>query len=131
MTVFRNGQLQLPTSRIRAPSVEWFAEAPWRRVAVCTKQVSRYQELQSVQNRCLDILEVPGTSLSTLNEKCKEATKQELERILNDINHPDQIFHTKANTRNSKTYQIVFRKTPPFMICFFLLALVVILLNSN
>ena len=55
------------------------------------------EELQSVQNRRLDIIEVPGTSLSTFNEKYV-ATKQELERILNDINHLDQIFHTKANT---------------------------------
>ena len=72
------------------------------------------------------------------------ATKQELERILNDINHLDQIFHTKANT--SHLYNLrskpdlagtpesgTQRHTNSFLgrLLLLLLAVVVILLNSN
>ena len=58
------------------------------------------EELQSIQNRCLDIIRIPRTSLPTLEDRCNVqcATKHELERIVNDINHPNQIFLTEPNT---------------------------------
>ena len=56
------------------------------------------EELQSIQNRCLDIIGIPRTSLPTLEDRCNVAIKRELERIVNDINHPNQIFLTKPNT---------------------------------
>ena len=56
------------------------------------------EELQSIQNRHLDIIGIPRTSLPTLEDRCNVATKRELERIVDDINHPNQIFLTKPNT---------------------------------
>ena len=56
------------------------------------------EELQSIQNRCLDITRIPRTSPPTLEARCKVATKRELRRIVNDFNHPNQIFFTKPNT---------------------------------
>ena len=58
------------------------------------------EELQPIQNRCLDIIGIPRTSLPNLEDRCKikVATKRELKRIVNDINHPNQIFLTKPNT---------------------------------
>ena len=65
-------------------------------------------ELKSTQNRCLDIIGIPRTSLPTLEERRKVATKRELERIGNDKNHPNQIFTTKPNT----SYSYNLRSTP-------------------
>ena len=56
------------------------------------------EELQSIQNRCLDIIGIPRTSLPTLEDRCNIATKRELERIVNYINHANQIFLIKPNT---------------------------------
>ena len=56
------------------------------------------EELQSITNRCLDIIGIPRTSLPTLEDRCNLATKRELERIGNDIKHSNQIFLTKPNT---------------------------------
>ena len=56
------------------------------------------EELQSIQNRCLVIIWIPRTFLPTLEDRCKVATKRELERVVNDINHPNPIFVTKPNT---------------------------------
>ena len=56
------------------------------------------EELQSIPNRCLDIIGIPRTSLPTLEDRCNLATKRELERIGNDIKHSKQIFLTKPNT---------------------------------
>ena len=102
------------------------------------------EELQSIQNRCLGIIGIPRTPHPTLEDRYKVVTKRELERIVDDVNHPNQIFLTRPNTshgynlrsipgsvamytkvRNAKTYELVFSKsckTPPFMICIFLLA---------
>ena len=65
-------------------------------------------ELESTQNRCLDIIGIPRTSLPTLEERRKVATNRELERIWNDINHSNQIFTTKPNT----CYSYNLRSTP-------------------
>ena len=56
------------------------------------------EELQPIQNRCLDIIGIPRTSLPNLEDRSKVATKRELKRTVNDINHPNQIFLTKPNT---------------------------------
>ena len=56
------------------------------------------EELQSIQNWCPDIVGIPRTSLPTLEDRCKVATKCKLERIVNGINHPNQTFVTKSNT---------------------------------
>ena len=56
------------------------------------------EELQSLQNRCVDIIRIPRTFLPTLEDRCNIATKRELERVVNYINHPNQIFLTKPNT---------------------------------
>ena len=56
------------------------------------------EELQSLQNRCVDIIRIPRTFLPTLEDRCNVATKRELVRIVNYINHPNQIFLTKLNT---------------------------------
>ena len=50
------------------------------------------EELQSIQNRCLDIVGIPRTSFPTLEGRCKVAAKRELERIVNYINHSNQYF---------------------------------------
>ena len=55
------------------------------------------EELRPIQNRCLDIIGIPRTSLPNLEDRCKVATKRELKRIVNDINHPSH-FLTKPNT---------------------------------
>ena len=49
----------------------------------------------------MDIIGIPRTSLPILEERRKVATKRELERIVNDKNHPNQIFITKPNTNYS------------------------------
>ena len=56
------------------------------------------EELQSLQNRCVDIIRIPRTSLPMLEDRCNIARKRELERVVNYINHPNQIFLTKPNT---------------------------------
>ena len=56
------------------------------------------EELQSLQNRCVDIIRIPRTSIPILEDRCNIATKRELERVVNYINHPNQIFLTKPNT---------------------------------
>ena len=56
------------------------------------------EELQSLQNRCVDIIRIPRTFLPTLEDRCNVATKCELVRIVNYIHHPNQIFLTKLNT---------------------------------
>ena len=56
------------------------------------------EELQSLQNRCVDIIGIPRTSLPILEDRCNIATKRELERVVNYINYPNQIFLTKPNT---------------------------------
>ena len=60
------------------------------------------EKLQSIQNRCLDIIGIPRTFLPTLEDRCNVAKRRELERIVNDINGPNfQIFRTKPNTSHS------------------------------
>ena len=49
-------------------------------------------DLEHVQNRSLDIIGIPRTTLATLEERRKEATKCEVEKILNDREHPNRIF---------------------------------------
>ena len=58
---------------------------PCRRVAVYAKQVPT-----------VDIIGIKKTSLPTLEDRCNVATKRELERIMNDIKLPNQIFLTIA-----------------------------------
>ena len=62
--------------------------------------LSKYlaKELQSIQNRYLDVIGIPKTSLPTLEDRCL-ATKRELERIVNDVNHQNQILLTKCFQR--------------------------------
>ena len=64
------------------------------------RQAQKYlaEELQSIQNRGLGIIAIPRTSRPTLEDRCNIAPKRELERIVNDINHPNRIFLTKPNT---------------------------------
>ena len=56
---------------------------PCRRVAVYAKKVPT-----------VDIIGIKKTSLPTLEDRCNVATKRELERIMNDIKLPNQIFLT-------------------------------------
>ena len=56
------------------------------------------EEMRSIQNRCLDIIRIPRTSLPTLEDRCNVAKKRELHRIVNGINHTNQVFVTKPNT---------------------------------
>ena len=66
-------------------------------------------ELESTQNRCLDIIGIrPRTSLPTLEERRKVATKRELERIVNYEKETNHIFITKPNTN----YSYNLRSTP-------------------
>ena len=52
--------------------------------------------------RCLDIIRIPRTSLSMLEDRCKVVTKHELDlRIVNNINDPNQVFLTKPDTSHS------------------------------
>ena len=51
-------------------------------------------------NGALDIIGIPRTSLPTLEDRCNIATKRELERIVNDITHPNQNVLTKPNTNH-------------------------------
>ena len=64
------------------------------------RQAQKYlaEELQSIQNSGLGIIAIPRTSRPTLEDRCNIAPKRELERIVNDINHPNRIFLTKPNT---------------------------------
>ena len=84
------------TSRICIPSVGQFAEVPCRRVTVYTKQVPT-----------VDIIRIPRTSLPNLEDRCKVATKHDLERTVNDINHPNQIFVTKPNTSHGHSLRSI------------------------
>ena len=56
------------------------------------------EELQSIQNRCLVIIGILRIYLPMLEDRCEVATKRELERIVIDVNLPNQIFLTKPNT---------------------------------
>ena len=69
-----------PTYRDRHHNILYKIRHFWA-VCRCTLQKS----LQSIQNRCLDIIEIPRTSLPALEDRCKVATKREVERIVNDI----------------------------------------------
>ena len=55
-------------------------------------------DLQSIQNRCLDIISISRATLPTLEQRRMEATKRELERTIEDINHPNQVFFSKSST---------------------------------
>ena len=67
-------------------------------------------DLQSIQNRCLDIMGISRTSLPTLEQRRMEATKRELERTIEDINHPNQVFFSKSST--SYSYNLRFKSGP-------------------
>ena len=67
-------------------------------------------DLQSIQNRCLDIIGISRTSLPTLEQRRMEATKRELERTIEDINHPNQVFFSKSST--SYSYNLRFKSGP-------------------
>ena len=67
-------------------------------------------DLQSIQNRCLDIIGVSRASLPTLEQRRMEATKRELERTIEDINHPNQEFFSKSST--SYSYNLRFKSGP-------------------
>ena len=63
--------------------------------------VGRFADYLAVemQKRCLDIIVIPRTTLSTLEDRCKVATiKRELKRVVIDTNHPNKNFLTKPNT---------------------------------
>ena len=60
--------------------------------------------LQSIQNGCLDIIGIPRISLPMLEDRCNQTG--ELERIVNDTNHPNQIFRTKPNTSHHYNFQL-------------------------
>ena len=60
---------------------------------ICLPGVGQFEP-----NRCLDTIGIPRKSLPTLEDRCNVATKPELERVGDDINHPNQIFLTKPNT---------------------------------
>lgn len=63
------------------------------------------EELQSVQNRCLAIIGMPRTFLPTIEQRCKVTTKHDLERVVNDVNQPNQIFLTKPNTSHGYNFK--------------------------
>ena len=44
------------------------------------------------KNGCLDIIGVPRTSLPALEQRRMEAIKLELERMIEDNSHPNQVF---------------------------------------
>ena len=67
-------------------------------------------DLQSIQNRCLDIIGILRASLPTLEQRRMEATKRELERTIEDINHPNQVFFSKSTT--SYSYNLRFKSGP-------------------
>ena len=58
-------------------------------------------DLQSVQNRCLDIVRVSRTSLPALEQRRLEATKRELERTIEDISRRNQVFFSKPSISHS------------------------------
>ena len=58
-------------------------------------------DLQSIQNRCLDIIGISRTSLSALEQRRMEATKRELERTIEEISHPNQVFFSKKSKSHS------------------------------
>ena len=58
-------------------------------------------DLQSIQNRCLDIIGISRTSLPTLEQRRMEATKRELERTIEDTSHPNQVFISKPRISHS------------------------------
>ena len=58
-------------------------------------------DLQHVQNRSLDIVGIPKMSFPSLKERRIEAIKREMERIVNDIKYPNQIFLPKSSVRRS------------------------------
>ena len=67
-------------------------------------------DLQSIQNRCLDIIGTSRASLPKLEQRRMEATKRELERTIEDINHPNQGFFSKSST--SYSYHLRFKSGP-------------------
>ena len=64
-------------------------------------------DLQSIQNSCLDIIGISRASLPKLEQRRMEATKRELERTIEDINHPNQVFFSKSST--SYSYNLRFK----------------------
>lgn len=60
-------------------------------------------DLQKLQNRCLDIIGVERTTLPALKERREDSTKREIERTINTSNHPNQIF---INTHVDRMYNL-------------------------
>ena len=58
-------------------------------------------DLQSIQNRCLDIISVSRTSFPALEQRRMEATKRELKRKIEDVSHPNQVFFSQSSKSHS------------------------------
>ena len=56
------------------------------------------------------IIGISRTSLPTLEQRRMEATKRELERTIEDINHPNQVFFSKSS--RSYSYNLRFKSDP-------------------
>ena len=63
-------------------------------------------EIQRVQNRSLDIIDVPRDTLPALEQRRDEAAKAELQRILADKKHPSHAF-----IKHSRSYNFTLRSS--------------------
>jgi len=54
-------------------------------------------DLQKLQNRCLDVIGAQRSSLPSLKERRNDSTKSELKRTLNSESHPNQQFIDNHN----------------------------------
>lgn len=85
-------------------SLGWSATVFGRRLTVHTKQVSRYNRY--IENISPNVGAETNGSLPTK----QNATKRELERTIEDINHPNQVFFSKSST--SYSYNLRFKSGP-------------------
>ena len=71
-----------------------FSNMPPQCGAVCRRVPCRRVAVYAKKAPTVDIIGIKRTSLPTLEDRCNVATKRELERIMNDIKLPNQIFLT-------------------------------------
>ena len=62
-------------------------------------------DLQSIQNRCQDIIGALRTSAPALEQRRMDARKRELERTMEDISHHNQAFFLKPSISHSYNIQ--------------------------
>ena len=71
------------------------------------------EEIEKVQNRSLSIIDIPKDSLEKLSTRRTEATKREIQIIIDEENHPCYKLITKNNHKYSLRSGNIYRSVVP------------------